>query len=90
MKPDPVKFARAKRSLQIGLCGIIRRCEENIAMIGCWNANRLDESPFDAGGDIVTAKLARDLLAKVEAEEMIPDAVWKRFCEQVDANARPE
>jgi hypothetical protein len=56
--PDPVKYAEAKRRLLKGLGKVVRDCEQLVADIAWWNANRTDAAPFDSGGD---AQLGRQL-----------------------------
>jgi hypothetical protein len=86
--PDPVKYAEAKRRLLKGLRKIVANCEQLVADIAWWNANRLDAAPFDSGGDLVAAQLGRQLIALIEHDEMIPDPLWDRLNAQLESNAR--
>jgi hypothetical protein len=67
---------------------IIVEHEQIARDIASWNANRTDAAPIDNGGDLVVADLARQLLALVEADRPIPDALWQRFHRQWRENAR--
>jgi hypothetical protein len=87
MKPDPVKFAAAKKRLLRGLGKIVNDLEQTRNMLEWWNENRKDAPPFDVGGTIVHLKMARELLGIVEREEMIPDPLWDRFQKQAKALA---
>lgn len=81
------EFLRAKRSIRKMCIRVIREMDQLRTDIESWNANRRDAPPFDAGGDIATAALARRLLNLVETDQPIPDELWNRFIEQAEANA---
>lgn len=85
--PDPTKFAAAKKRLIKGLRKIIRDCEQIGRDIEWWNANRLDAAPFDRGGDLCAAKLAKECLSLVESDQHLPDTLWARLQQQLRDNA---
>jgi hypothetical protein len=89
MKPDERKYAIAKRRLRHFLRKIIGDLEELQADIAWWNEHRTDAAPFDAGGDLVAAHLARQVLDCVESDRLIPDELWDRLNVQLAANAKP-
>lgn len=87
VKPDPKKYAAAKKRLQHGLRKIIADAEQLGRDIAWWNQNRTDAPPFDRGGDLSTAALAKRCLALVEGNQPIPSGLWQRLNEQIRTNA---
>jgi hypothetical protein len=85
---DRSKRLACKRRLRAHLLGVIAEMEQLRRDIEWWNANRTDAAPFDAGGDIATAALARQVLERLEANEPIPDSLWERYRQQLEGNAR--
>ena len=81
------KFLESKMRLRRMLRKVIADCEQLRTDIESWNENRPDAMPFDVGGDIALAALAREMLATVESEKPIPEAMWNRFIEPAEANA---
>ena len=88
MTPDPKKFQAAKKRLRKHLQKIIRTHQGIIDDIASWNANRTEHAPFDAGGDVVIVKMAKEMLAMVEAEEYIPDEIPRRLANQILENSK--
>lgn len=86
--PDARKYQRAKRNLRKRLRRIVAECEQISRDIGWWNQNRNDAPPFDNGGDICAARLAREMLHLVETDQPIPAPLSNRLREQLEANAR--
>lgn len=82
------EFLAAKSNLIRSLRKIIADAEQLRADITWWNENRLEHTPLDAGGDIITSALARDMLALVEAEKPIPASMYKRLAKHMEANAK--
>lgn len=87
MGTDPRKFAEAKNRLRRGLAKIIADAEQIGRDIAWWNQHRTDAAPFDRGGDLATAALAKKCLALVESNQPIPDELWQRLNRQMAANA---
>jgi hypothetical protein len=82
------EYLAAKSNIIRKLRKIIADAEQLRSDIYWWNENRLEHTPFDAGGDIVTAVLAREMLALVEADKPIPDGMYKRLSNHMEANAK--
>lgn len=86
-RPDPVKYAAAKKRLTKNLKRMIRESQELQADIAWWNQNRTEHPPFDLGGDIVFERICKEMLDLILSDKMIPDALMRRMNEQADANA---
>ena len=77
-----------RRRLLKGYRKALRDTEDLVASIESWNANRIDAEPFDVGGDKVFISLLKQIIAKLEANENIPEDLRERLLEQGEANAR--
>lgn len=85
--PDLNKFRNAKYRLIRVLRKLIAESEQIARDIAWWNKHRTDAPPFDNGGDLAYAALARQCLALAESNQPIPDELWDRLTAQARENA---
>lgn len=81
-------YQRSKAQIRRSLLRAIEHHAQLRRDIESWNENRTDAPPFDAGGDLVAEQLARKMLAYVEVDQPVPDALFARYREQCKANAK--
>ena len=84
---DNKEWQKSRRRLIRGLRKIIDECEQIGRDISYWNQHRTDAAPFDLGGELVAVAMAKECLARVIAGEELPDALWNRLVQQLEANA---
>lgn len=74
-----------KRRLIRNLRKTAEELEQMARDMAWWNENRTDAPPFDNGGELVAADLARQMLQFVENDRPIPDSLSKRYFAQLHA-----
>ena len=82
MKPDPVKYEAAKRRLRKQLTKIVRDSEQLYRDVCSYNDFGPEHVPFDTGKYLVTIDLAKQILALIDQDKLIPRDLWERFTTQ--------
>lgn len=79
MKPDPIKYEAAKLRLRNQLSKIIRESEQLYRDVCSYNDFGPEHVPFDTGKYLVTIDLAKQILALIDQDKLIPRELMDRF-----------
>lgn len=85
--PVPSKRERCRRRLLKAMGKILREVEQIRIDLEWWNANRTEHPPEDFEGEIVVLPMIKQVIAHLEADENVPQDLWDRMWDQLEANA---
>lgn len=82
------KYLEAKRRLWVRLSKVLHDFEQLVRDVRYWNHHRPDAAPYDVGRELVGINLLKQMLLLVDSDQRIPDELWNRFMEHLEAGAR--